>query len=317
MEFFRFKRDIPFMSWGKYTTTISLATFIVAVFFLVTNGLNLGVDFTGGTVMEVGYTQSADLNRVRGTLAKIGMSDASVQNFGTSRDVLIRLPAKPEISSAQLSEIVMTALRQDDITVEMRRVEFVGPQVGKELVENGALALLVVSLGIIAYLALRFEWKFGVAAIIANLHDVVIILGFFAFFQWEFSLTVLAAVLAILGYSVNESVVVFDRIRENFRKMRKTSVAQVIDNAITRTMSRTIITHGCTQMAVCSMLFFGGEALHYFALALTIGILFGIYSAVLVASPIVMLLGVSREDLVRIEKKDKDKDKDKEAGALP
>ncbi len=311
MEFFRFKRDIPFMSWGKYTTTISLATFIVAVFFLVTKGLNLGVDFTGGTVIEIGYSQTADLNRVRGTLAKIGMSDASVQNFGTSSDVLIRLPAKPEISSAQLSEIVMTALRQDDITVEMRRVEFVGPQVGEELVENGALALLVVSLGIIAYLAFRFEWKFGVAAIIANLHDVVIILGFFAFFQWEFSLTVLAAVLAILGYSVNESVVVFDRIRENFRKMRKTSVAQVIDNAITRTMSRTIITHGCTQMAVCSMLFFGGEALHYFALALTIGILFGIYSAVLVASPIVMLLGVSREDLVRIEKKEK------EAEALP
>ncbi len=311
MEFFRFKRDIPFMSWGKYTTTISLATFIVAVFFLVIKGLNLGVDFTGGTVMEIGYSQTADLNRVRGTLAKIGMSDASVQNFGTSSDVLIRLPAKPVISSAQLSEIVMTALRQDDITVEMRRVEFVGPQVGEELVENGALALLVVSLGIIAYLALRFEWKFGVAAIIANLHDVVIILGFFAFFQWEFSLTVLAAVLAILGYSVNESVVVFDRIRENFRKMRKTSVAQVIDNAITRTMSRTIITHGCTQMAVCSMLFFGGEALHYFALALTIGILFGIYSAVLVASPIVMLLGVSREDLVRIEKKEK------EAEALP
>ncbi len=311
MEFFRFKRDIPFMSWGKYTTTISLATFIVAVFFLVTKGLNLGVDFTGGTVMEVGYSQTADLKRVRGTLAKIGMSDASVQIFGTSSDVLIRLSAKPEISSAQLSEIVMTALRQDDITVEMRRVEFVGPQVGEELVENGALALLVVSLGIIAYLAFRFEWKFGVAAIIANLHDVVIILGFFAFFQWEFSLTVLAAVLAILGYSVNESVVVFDRIRENFRKMRKTSVAQVINNAITRTMSRTIITHGCTQMAVCSMLFFGGEALHYFALALTIGILFGIYSAVLVASPIVMLLGVSREDLVRVEKKEK------EAEALP
>ena len=311
MEFFRFKRDIPFMSWGKYTTTISLATFIVAVFFLITKGLNLGVDFTGGTVMEVGYSQSADLNRVRGTLAKIGMSDASVQNFGTSSDVLIRLPAKPEVSSAQLSVIVISALRHDNNTVEMRRVEFVGPQVGEELVENGALALLVVCLGIIAYLAFRFEWKFGVAAIIANLHDVVIILGFFAFFQWEFSLTVLAAVLAILGYSVNESVVVFDRIRENFRKMRKSSVAQVIDNAITRTMSRTIITHGCTQMAVCSMLFFGGEALHYFALALTIGILFGIYSAVLVASPIVMLLGVSREDLVKIEKKEK------EAEALP
>ncbi len=311
MEFFRFRRDIPFMSWGKYTTTISLATFIIAVFFLVSKGLNLGVDFTGGTVMEVGYSQAADLSRVRNTLAEIGMSDASVQNFGTSSDVLIRLSSKPEISSAQLSEIVMKALRQDDSTVEMRRVEFVGPQVGEELVENGALALLVVSLGIIAYLAVRFEWKFGVAAIIANLHDVVIILGFFAFFQWEFSLTVLAAVLAILGYSVNESVVVFDRIRENFRKMRKASVAQVIDNAITRTMSRTIITHGCTQMVVCSMLFFGGEALHYFALALTIGILFGIYSAVLVASPIVMLLGVSREDLVKVEKKEK------EAEAVP
>jgi len=303
MEFFRIKRDIPFMSWGKYTTAISLATFILSVFFLVSKGLNLGVDFTGGTVMEVGYSQTADLNRVRDVVAKLGMGDASVQNFGTSRDVLIRLPAKPEISSARLSETVMAALQQDDKTVEMRRVEFVGPQVGEELVENGALALLVVSFGIVAYLAMRFEWKFGVAGIIANLHDVVIILGFFAFFQWEFSLTVLAAILAILGYSVNESVVVFDRIRENFRKMRKATVAQTIDNAITRTMSRTIITHGSTQMVVVSMLLFGGEALHYFALALTIGILFGIYSSVLVASPLLILLGVSREDIVKPEKK--------------
>ncbi len=304
MEFFRIKRDIPFMSWGKYTTAISLATFILSMFFLVSKGLNLGVDFTGGTVMEVGYSQTADLNRVRDVVAKLGMGDASVQNFGTSRDVLIRLPAKPEISSARLSETVMAALQQDDKTVEMRRVEFVGPQVGEELVENGALALLVVSFGIVAYLAMRFEWKFGVAGIIANLHDVVIILGFFAFFQWEFSLTVLAAILAILGYSVNESVVIFDRIRENFRKMRKATVAQTIDNAITRTMSRTIITHGSTQMVVVSMLLFGGEALHYFALALTIGILFGIYSSVLVASPIIMLLGVTREDLVKPEKKE-------------
>ena len=303
MEFFRIKRDIPFMSWGKYTTTISLVTFILAVFFLFSKGLNLGVDFTGGTVMEVGYSQTADLNRVRGVVAKLGMGDASVQTFGTSRDVLIRLPAKPEMSSARLSEKVLSALQQDDSTVEMRRVEFVGPQVGKELVENGALALLVVSFGIVAYLAIRFEWKFGVAGIIANLHDVVIILGFFAFFQWEFSLTVLAAILAILGYSVNESVVIFDRIRENFRKMRKATVAQTIDNAITRTMSRTVITHGSTQMVVVSMLLFGGEALHYFALALTIGILFGIYSSVLVASPIIMLLGVTREDLVKPEKK--------------
>ncbi len=312
MEFFRIKRDIPFMSWGKYTTAISLATFILSMFFLVSKGLNLGVDFTGGTVMEVGYSQTADLNRVRDVVAKLGMGDASVQNFGTSRDVLIRLPAKPEISSARLSETVMAALQQDDKTVEMRRVEFVGPQVGEELVENGALALLVVSFGIVAYLAMRFEWKFGVAGIIANLHDVVIILGFFAFFQWEFSLTVLAAILAILGYSVNESVVIFDRIRENFCKMRKATVAQIIDNAITRTMSRTIITHGSTQMVVVSMLLFGGEALHYFALALTIGILFGIYSSVLVASPILMLLGVTREDLVKPEKK-----KEEETEALP
>ena len=310
MEFFRIKRDIPFMSWGKYTTAISLVTFLVSVFFLVSKGLNLGVDFTGGTVMEVGYTQPADINRIRSTLAKLGMTDASVQNFGTSRDILIRLPVKPEMSSARLSETVIAALRQDDASAEVLRVEFVGPQVGKELVENGALALLIVSLGIVAYLAMRFEWKFGVSGIIANLHDVVIILGFFAFFQWEFSLTVLAAILAILGYSVNESVVIFDRIRENFRKMRKASVNQVIDNAITRTMSRTIITHGSTQMVVVSMLLFGGEALHYFALALTIGILFGIYSSVLVASPILILLGVSRQDIVKPEKKE-------EAEAVP
>ena len=310
MEFFRIKRDIPFMSWGKYTTAISLVTFLVSVFFLVSKGLNLGVDFTGGTVMEVGYTQPADINRIRSTLAKLGMTDASVQNFGTSRDILIRLPVKPEMSSARLSETVIAALRQDDASAEVRRVEFVGPQVGKELVENGALALLIVSLGIVAYLAMRFEWKFGVSGIIANLHDVVIILGFFAFFQWEFSLTVLAAILAILGYSVNESVVIFDRIRENFRKMRKASVNQVIDNAITRTMSRTIITHGSTQMVVVSMLLFGGEALHYFALALTIGILFGIYSSVLVASPILILLGVSRQDIVKPEKRE-------EAEAVP
>jgi preprotein translocase subunit SecF len=310
MEFFRIKRDIPFMSWGRYTTTISLLTFIAAVFFLFTKGLNLGVDFTGGTVMEVGYSHPADINRIRDTLVKLGMPDVSVQNFGTSREVMIRLPVRSGMSSAKLSETVITALRQDDNTAEIRRVEFVGPQVGKELVESGALALLIVSLGIVAYLAARFEWKFGVAGIIANLHDVVIILGFFAFFQWEFSLTVLAAILAILGYSVNESVVIFDRIRENFRKMRKAQVSQVIDNAITRTMSRTIITHGSTQMVVVSMLIFGGEALHYFALALTIGILFGIYSSVLVASPILMLLGVSRQDIVKPEKKE-------EAEAVP
>lgn len=303
MEFFKFERDIPFMSWGKYTTTISLLTFIFSVFFIITKGLNLGVDFTGGTVLEASYAQPANLDKIRSIFVTLGISDASVQNFGSARDVLIRLPVKHELSSAKLSETVIASLKKIDESVEIRRVEFVGPQVGNELLENGALALLFVSFGIVAYLAVRFEWKFGVAGIIANLHDVVIILGFFAYFQWEFSLTVLAAILAVLGYSVNESVVVFDRIRENFRKMRKAPVAQIIDNAITRTMSRTIITHGSTQAVVVSMLLFGGEALYYFALALTIGILFGIYSSVLVASPLLMLLGVKREDLVRSEKK--------------
>jgi preprotein translocase subunit SecF len=302
MEFFRIKKDVPFMSYGRYTTTISLVTFLFAVFFLATKGLNFGVDFTGGTVMEVHYAQSADLDKVRSQLGSIGLGDAQVQNFGSSKDVLIQVPLKQNKAGSKLSEQVMETLHQQDASVELRRVEFVGPQVGKDLVENGSMALLLVSLGIVGYLWLRFEWKFGLAAIIANLHDVVIILGFFAFFQWEFSLSVLAAVLAVLGYSVNESVVVFDRIRENFRKMRKTEVNAIIDNAITRTMSRTVITHACTQMMVTSMLFLGGETLHYFALALTIGILFSIYSSVLVASPLLMMFGVSREDFIKPEK---------------
>jgi len=302
MEFFHVKKDIPFMSYGKLTTTISLVTFIIAVAALALRGLNLGVDFTGGTVMEVNYAQTADLGTIRNVLAGEGMNDASVQNFGTSRDVLIRLPLRQGVSSAQLSEKVMELLKSKDSSATQRRVEFVGPQVGEELYENGGLALIVVGLGIMAYLALRFEWRFAVAAIIANMHDVVIILGMFALFQWEFSLTVLAGVLAVLGYSVNESVVVFDRVRENFRKMRKASVAEVIDNAITRTMSRTVITHFCTQLAVLAMFFFGGEPLHYFAVALTIGILFGIYSSVLVASPIAMWLGISHENLAPVEK---------------
>jgi len=347
MEFFRIKKDIPFMRHALIFNVISVITFLIAVGSLATRGLHLGVDFTGGTVMEVNYAQAPDLNKIRDVISKMGFVDAAVQNYGTSRDVLMRLPVKPGVTSAKLSEQVLDEIckaeagnrstayndvcpqvvrsrceaeakdknlpakdicpaglkKDEEAALTLRRVEFVGPQVGKELVENGALALLFVSLGIVAYLALRFEWKFGVAAIVANLHDVVIILGFFSIFQWEFSLSVLAAVLAILGYSVNESVVVFDRIRENFRKMRRASVTTVIDNAITRTMSRTIITHFSTQLMVTSMLIFGGETLHYFALALTIGILFGIYSSVLVASPIVMWLRVTREDLVKPEKK--------------
>ena len=303
MEFFRIRKDIPFMRHALAFNIISLITFLLAVTFLATKGLHLGVEFTGGTVMEINYGHPVDVDKIRDSLNRVNLADATVQSFGSSQTALIRLPAKQGVTGAQLSETVIKALRQDDASVELRRVDFVGSQVGKELVENGALALLLVSIGIVVYLALRFEWKFGVSAIIANLHDVVIILGFFAFFQWEFSLPVLAAVLAVLGYSVNESVVVFDRIRENFRKMRKATTPEVINNAITRTMSRTIITHGSTQLMVTSILIFGGETLHYFALALTIGILFGIYSSVLVASPLVMWLGVTREDFIKPEKK--------------
>ena len=302
MEFFRIRKDIPFMRHALAFNVISAITFVLAVIFLATKGLHLGVEFTGGMVMEVHYAHPVDLDKVRGTLVRIGLPDATVQTFGSSEAVLVRLPARQDVSGSELSEKVYSALKQDDATAERLRVDFVGSQVGRELVNNGGLALMLVSALIVLYLWLRFEWKFGIAAIIANLHDVVIILGFFAFFQWEFSLPVLAAVLAVLGYSVNESVVVFDRIRENFRKMRKASVEEVINNAITRTMSRTIITHGCTQLMVTSILLFGGDTLFHFALALTIGILFGIYSSVLVASPIVMWLGVSREDLVKPEK---------------
>jgi preprotein translocase subunit SecF len=304
MELFRIKNDIPFMSYGRLTTAISLITFILAVFFLTTRGLNFGVDFTGGTIMEINYPQAANLESIRKTMDELGLKDATVQNFGTSQDVLIRLPIKKDLSIAQLSERVSEALKASDSQADVRRVESVGAQVSDELYENGGLALLLVCIGIMAYLAVRFEWRFAVAAIIANMHDVIIILGFFAFFQWEFSLTVLAAVLAVLGYSVNESVVVFDRVRENFRKMRKASVTTVIDNAITRTMSRTVITHFSTQLMVLSMLLFGGEVLHNFSLALTIGILFGIYSSVLVACPIALMLGVNRANLIGdVEKK--------------
>jgi len=292
------------MSYGRLTTTISLITFIIAVLFLGIKGLNLGVDFTGGTLMEVSYSHPADIDKIRQVMDKIDLKDTTVQNFGTSKDVLIRLPIRQDLSIAQLSEKVSAALIESDKDTKIQRVESVGSQVGEELYANGALALLLVCFGIIAYLALRFEWRFAVAAIIANMHDVIIILGFFAFFQWEFNLTVLAAILAVLGYSVNESVVVFDRVRENFKKMRKANVVEVIDNAITRTMSRTVITHLMTQTMVCSMLFFGGETLHNFALALTIGILFGIYSSVLVACPVAMWLGVSQRNLVPDQSKE-------------
>jgi preprotein translocase subunit SecF len=317
VEFFKIRRDIPFMRHALVLNAVSVLTFLAAVFFLFSRGLHLSVEFTGGTLMEVSYSQPVDLEAVRGGIARLGYADVQVQNFGTARDVLIRMPAAKGVSSGQQSEQVMAMLKTADASATLRRSEFVGPQVGDELALDGVKALAFVVVGIMVYLALRFEWKFAVAAIIANLHDVVIILGFFAFFQWEFSLPVLAAVLAVLGYSVNESVVIFDRIRENFRRLRKLDTVAIIDNAITSTISRTIITHGSTQLMVLSMLLFGGPTLHYFALALTIGILFGIYSSVFVAAAIAMWLGVKREDLIKggASKRDVDPN-DPNAGAV-
>ncbi|WP_374239948.1 protein translocase subunit SecF [Zoogloea sp.] len=303
MEFFRIHKDIPFMRHALVFNVISLVTFLLAVFFLATKGLHFSVEFTGGTLMEVSYAEAPALEKLRDALAKEGYQDAQVQNFGSSRDVLIRLPNREGMETGKVSDKVMASLNAlEGGKPELRRVEFVGPQVGKELASDGAMALLLVIGGIVVYLAMRFEWRFAVSAIIANLHDVIIILGFFALFQWEFSLPVLAATLAVLGYSVNESVVVFDRVRETFKKKRGLTTPQVLDHAITSTISRTIITHGSTQIMVLSMLLFGGETLYYFSLALTIGICFGIYSSVLVASPLVMWLGVSREQFIQPKK---------------
>ncbi|VTU39903.1 protein translocase subunit SecF [Variovorax sp. PBL-E5] len=316
MEFFRIHRTIPFMRHALVLNAVSFITFAFAVFFLLHRGLHLSVEFTGGTVMEVAYQQSADTGKVRETISKLGYADVQVQNFGTSRDVQIRLPVQKGQTSAQQSAQVIDALKAVDPSATLRGNEFVGPQVGEELTTNGLKALGMVVAGIMIYLAFRFEWKFALATVLANLHDVVIILGFFAFFQWEFSLAVLAAVLAVLGYSVNESVVIFDRVRENFRRYRKLSTREVIDNAITSTISRTIITHGSTQLVVLSMFFFGGPTLHYFALALTIGILFGIYSSAFVAAALAMWLGVKREDLIKAPIKREGDPDDPNAGAV-
>lgn len=315
MEFFRIRRDIPFMRHALVLNAVSFITFALAVFFLVTRGLHLSVEFTGGTVVEVAYEQPADLEAVRRVVEGLGYTEVPVQNFGSSRDVLLRLPAAQGQTSGQQAEALFSALKAQNPTVTLSRTEFVGPQVGEELVHNGLIALGLVIAGIMIYLSMRFEWKYAVSAIVANLHDVVIILGFFAFFQWEFSLAVLAATLAVLGYSVNESVIIFDRIREAFRRQRKMTPQQVIDHAITTTISRTIITHGSTQAMVLAMLVFGGPTLFYFALALTIGICFGIYSSVFVAAAMAMWLGIKREDLVKATKTEGDPD-DPNAGAV-
>lgn len=304
MEFFRIKRTIPFMRYSLILNAISLISFLIAVFFLVTRGLALSIEFTGGTVMEVSYPQAAEVEKIRTAIAPKVEGEFSVQNFGTARDVLIRLPLREGGNSGQQAQQIMEVLQAQDAGAKLQRVEFVGPQVGEELAHDGGLALLLVIVGIMIYLAFRFEWKFSVAAIIANLHDVILVLGVFAIFRWEFSLPVLAAVLAVLGYSVNESVIIFDRVREHFKKMRRADTQEVINSAITATISRTMITHGSTLCMTLAMFFFGGPALHYFALALTIGIIFGIYSSVFVAAAIAMYLGVKREDLVKPARKD-------------
>lgn len=307
MEFFRISRSIPFMRHVKVLNILSFLAFLAAVFFIVMRGFNFSIEFTGGTVVEVHYQQSAQVEEIRDALSDLGYNDFQVQSFGTSQDVLIRLPATDTNDTTAQSQLVLGALQAQHADVELRRVEFVGPQIGEELLHNGLMALLFVVIGIMAYLAFRFEWKLAIACAVANLHDVVIILGFFALFQWEFSLPVLAGVLAVLGYSVNESVVVMDRIRENFRKQRGMEVPAIIDLSITQNISRTVITHGSTQIMVLSMLFFGGPTLHYFALALTIGIWFGIYSSVFVASGISLGLGLKREDLIpKVVSKDDD-----------
>ncbi len=304
MEFFRIRRTIPFMKYSLILNGISVITFLVAVGFLAFRGLSLSVEFTGGTLMEVSYQQPADLEKIRTAIEGKGWGEFQVQNFGTARDVLIRLPVQEGYSSGQQAEKVIATLKSQDAGAELRRVEFVGPAVGEELAHDGAVALILVVVGIMIYLSFRFEWKFAVAAIIANMHDVILVVGIFAIFGWEFSLPVLAAILAVLGYSVNESVIIFDRVREHFKKYRKMSTVEVIDSAITATISRTMITHGSTLCMTLAMLFFGGPALHYFALALTIGIVFGIYSSVFVAAAIAMYLGVKREDLIKPIKKE-------------
>jgi len=317
MEFFKIRNDIPFMRHALWFNAVSFITFLAAVFFLFSRGLHLSVEFTGGTLMEVSFAQPVALDPMRERIAKLGINDVQVQNFGSARDVLIRMPALKGSTATEQSTKVMAALKEADPSAELKRTEFVGPQVGDELAIDGLKALAFVVVGIMIYLAIRFEWKYAVAGIIANLHDVIIILGFFAYFQWEFSLPVLAAVLAVLGYSVNESVVIFDRVRENFRRFRKMNTVEIIDNAITSTISRTIITHGSTQLMVLSMLLFGGATLHYFALALTIGILFGIYSSVFVAASIAMWLGIRREDLIKFTgKKEEEDPNDPNSGAM-
>lgn len=304
MQIFKTNTKIDFMSKRKLAMMISIAVILVAIASVIVRGLELGIDFTGGTLVEVGYGEAVELSKVRDALAAGNFPDATVQHFGTSQDVLVRLAPQKELSSAQLSTQAFAALSQaaGDGSIDLRRVEFVGPQVGDELTEDGGLAMLYALVGILIYVALRFEYRFALGSIIALVHDVLITIGIFSIFQIEFDLTVLAAVLAVIGYSLNDTIVVYDRIRENFRKMRKGTSTDVINASLNQTLSRTLVTSLTTLLVLLALFIFGGEIIHGFALALIIGVVVGTYSSIYVASTAVLMLGISKADLMPVQK---------------
>jgi len=302
MEIFSKKTHIDFLGKRKLAAILSAVVIIASLVSLFTRGLNFGIDFTGGSLIEVAYPATADLGSIREVLGKTGFDDAQVQHFGTARDVLIRIAPRPDRNSAELSEEVLAALRGVDSELETRRVEFVGPQVGEELAEQGGLAMLYAIIGILIYVSLRFEYRFSLGAVAALVHDVIITLGLFSVLQLDFDLTVLAALLAVIGYSLNDTIVVFDRVRENFRKMRKGSSEQVMNTALNETLSRTIMTGVTTLLVLVALFILGGEIIHSFALALIVGIFVGTYSSIYIAGAAALALGVSKADLMPVEK---------------
>ena len=308
MQLLKGKLTIDFMGKRRLAFILSGVLLALSLTALITKGLNFGIDFTGGTLIEVGYPQAVELEPIRGVLAEAGFDGAQVQHFGSSRDVLVRIAPQAEKESAQLSEEALTGLRQLDAAVEMRRIEFVGPQVGEELTEQGALAMIYALIGILIYIMVRFQWRFAPGAVIALVHDVLIIIGVFALFQFDFDLTVLAALLAVIGYSLNDTIVVFDRIRENFRKIRKGTPVDIVNTSLNQTISRTLMTSITTLLVLISLFAFGGEVIHSFALALILGVVVGTYSSIYVASSATLALGVTKADLMpaKVESKEGD-----------
>jgi len=308
MQFLKKKLSIDFMGKRRYAMVLSIVVLVISLGALVSKGLNFGVDFTGGTLIEIGYPEAVELEGIRDALAAGGFGGVQAQHFGSSRDVLIRIAPQADTNSAELSENALGVLREQNGAMEMRRIEFVGPQVGEELTEQGALAMIYALIGILIYIMVRFQWRFAPGAVIALVHDVLIIIGFFALFQFDFDLTVLAALLAVIGYSLNDTIVVFDRIRENFRKMRKGTSVEIINTSINQTFSRTVMTSITTLLVLLSLFVFGGEVIHAFSLALILGVLVGTYSSIYVASTATLALGVTKADLMpaRVEEKEGD-----------